>query len=262
MNKRVIMTTFIALILASQLVTAGEITDTYAAGNPLTADMMTNIATAVNNNNDFKHSPVTRTCPGGELVSGIDSGAGIVTCTPDKDTVTKYTPGTGISITDTTISVAPKNDAYTIPGNDFLPASRALFTDWGRYDIIGYGYPKTDAGFYTIKGIHLPSGAAINDVHCYFYDDNATYDIASYFFELRSTVFSAGTASIIATASGTATTGQSAAVIDVADTIITHTVNNSSQSYSLIVYFDASTGFTATTSSTLRLYGCTINYTR
>ena len=50
MKYSVIFTTVITLALSNQLVFAGEITDTYAAGDTLTATKMDNIKTAVNGN--------------------------------------------------------------------------------------------------------------------------------------------------------------------------------------------------------------------
>ena len=50
MKYSIISTTVIALALSSQLVFAGEITDTYTAGDTLTATTLDNIKTAVNDN--------------------------------------------------------------------------------------------------------------------------------------------------------------------------------------------------------------------
>ena len=50
MKYSIIFTTIITLVLTSQLVTAGSIADTYAAGDTLTATKMENIKTAVNHN--------------------------------------------------------------------------------------------------------------------------------------------------------------------------------------------------------------------
>ena len=50
MKYSVIFTTIIVMGLSSQIVFAGEITDTYAAGDTLTATKMENIKTAVNDN--------------------------------------------------------------------------------------------------------------------------------------------------------------------------------------------------------------------
>ena len=50
MKQKIIFTTIIALALYSQLVSAGSIADTYTTGNTLTATMLDNIKTAVNNN--------------------------------------------------------------------------------------------------------------------------------------------------------------------------------------------------------------------
>ena len=57
MKHRVILS--IALVLTSQFVSAGSITDTYTAGDTLTAANMDNIKTAVNGNaTDIKILPI------------------------------------------------------------------------------------------------------------------------------------------------------------------------------------------------------------
>lgn len=50
MKQRIIMVTTVALILTSQLVTAGSITDSYTTGDTLTAATIDNIKTEVNDN--------------------------------------------------------------------------------------------------------------------------------------------------------------------------------------------------------------------
>jgi len=176
---------------------------------------------------------------------------------------TAYTAGTGISITGSTISTARMTDSFSVTGGAFQAAFDAVPNNWGRFDSINYGFPKTSAGYYVTSAVHIPTGANINNVHCYFYDNDATYNIASYYLDFRYITLATGGASSIAQASGTATSGQSVSIIDVANTAISpaHTVNNEAYLYYLLVYIQPTTGYTATSSSNIRLYGCKINYT-
>lgn len=104
MKYRIIFTTVIVMALSSQLVFAGEITDpAYTTGDPLTATIMNNIRTAVNDNDATKQDRVAGTCVAGQSIRVINAD-GTVTCEVDTDTNTTYTAGSGISISDTTIS--------------------------------------------------------------------------------------------------------------------------------------------------------------
>ena len=89
MKYSVIFTTVIALALSSQLVTAGSITDTYTAGDTLTAAKMDNIKTAVNDNDTTKQDRVTGTCVVGQSIRVINAD-GTVSCETDTDTNTNY----------------------------------------------------------------------------------------------------------------------------------------------------------------------------
>lgn len=91
--------TIIALALTGQLVNAADITDTYSAGDTLTATKMDNIKTAVNS----KQDRVIQTCPVDQSIRVINAD-GTVSCEVDTDTNTTYTAGSGISISGTTIS--------------------------------------------------------------------------------------------------------------------------------------------------------------
>lgn len=240
----------------------GDITDvTTAAGSGLLGGAASGAANLSIDETVVQRRFKSGTCGGSQYVQDI-SVNGTPTCVTDSDTT--YTQGNGITINaSNVISRAVVTQDYSIPGNDFLPASYSDYANWARYDIEAYGYPKTDTAFYVTKGVFLPSGASINNVHCFFYDNDATYDIDGYYFDLRATTFSSASSTSIASASGTATTGQSTTIIDVAVTSLTtpHVVNNSINSYNIVVNFDASPGAVAGSFANIRFYGCKINYT-
>lgn len=58
MKQQIIYTTIIALAISSQLVSAGSVTDTYTAGDTLTAAKMDNIKSAVNDNDEIGRAHV------------------------------------------------------------------------------------------------------------------------------------------------------------------------------------------------------------
>ena len=154
-----------------------------------------------------------------------------------------------------------RGSGSNVSGGAFLPAFVTTSTGWRRYDISGnYGYPTTDLSSYATAGVTLPDGAILTAVRCYFLDSNITYDLTSFSLSLYSSPINGFSASSIASASGTPTAGSSATTIVVADTTISHTVDNSLNKYWFVVRMDASTGYTASTSSSLRLGGCGVEY--
>jgi len=87
-----------------------DITDTYNAGDVLTATTLDNIKSAVNS----KQNIVTGICSPGESIAAINAD-GTVTCEIDTDTT--YTAGSGISIVGTAISTAVQTRYLSLPGN-------------------------------------------------------------------------------------------------------------------------------------------------
>ena len=74
----------IAVVLSSQSVWAGDITDTYNAGEPLTNTHLDNIKAAVNDNNATKQSRVNGTCAVGQAIRVINDD-GTVICEVDSN---------------------------------------------------------------------------------------------------------------------------------------------------------------------------------
>lgn len=73
MKQSIIVATFTALTLSSQLVTAGSITDTYTPGDTLTATKMDNIKAAVNDNDSrigAARTTVTVNVIGADIAAG------------------------------------------------------------------------------------------------------------------------------------------------------------------------------------------------
>lgn len=99
MKYRIIYTTIITMALTGQLVSAGDLTDTYATGDTLTATKMDNIKTAVNS----KQDRVSGTCAVGKSIRVINTD-GTVECEDDTDTNTTYSAGSGLTLSGTTFS--------------------------------------------------------------------------------------------------------------------------------------------------------------
>jgi len=116
-----------ALAFSTNIVCAGEITDSYNPGDTLTATMMDNIKTAVNDNNTNKQNRVTGSCIAGQSIRVINAN-GTVTCEVDTDTNTTYTAGSGIAITGTSISARIGADITVNPTLTNIPQGSTTIT--------------------------------------------------------------------------------------------------------------------------------------
>lgn len=103
--KSIAMITVTAALtmLLSQLATAGSITDTYSTGDTLTATMLDNIKTAVNDNDSSKQDRVSGVCAEGSSIRTINDD-GTVECQTDSDTT--YSAGNGLTLIGTTFSAS------------------------------------------------------------------------------------------------------------------------------------------------------------
>lgn len=259
MNHGSIITITIALLFTSQLVTAGEITDTYTTGETLTTTTLDNIKTAVNDNDTTKQDRVTGTCTAGQSIRVINAN-GTVTCEVDSNTT--YSGGSGITISGTTISKTTQTDTYYIAGSDFQPVYLTDDTEWNAYDLSGqYGFPLVAGTQYVGHGVRLPNGATITEMRCGYYDNHATYDITAFSFALYSRLYTSTSAPTVVNATNATTTGQSSVIQESIVSGLTLTVNNATTAYNVLLRLGASTGYTATSSSSIRTYGCRITYT-
>ena len=58
-------------------------------------------------------------------------------------------------------------------------------TEWHAYDIRGqYAFPVTDGEQYVGHGVRLPDGATITEMQCGYYDNDPSFDIDQFRFNL------------------------------------------------------------------------------
>lgn len=168
MKYRII--TIIALAFTSQLVNAGSITDTYTAGDTLTAAKMDNIKAAVNDNDTTKQDRVTGVCAVGQSIRVINTD-GSVSCEVDTDTNTTYSAGTGLSLSGTTFSVPTKTHYFTVPAVAFRPyESDTTFTGGSTNPFMSI----TGGTIGTIAAVNLPHGARITGLSMRAWDVSVT----------------------------------------------------------------------------------------
>ena len=120
MKYSIIFTTVITLALTSQLVTAGSIADTYAAGDTLTATKMENIKTAVNDNDNNINLNTTNIGINNDQISTLLSA--------------QIAAAGSISLTGSTISTTPETlDEFTVsapgPGTLLVQVAGQWFLD-------------------------------------------------------------------------------------------------------------------------------------
>ena len=270
MKYSIISTTVIALALSSQLVFAGEITDTYTAGDTLTATTLDNIKTAVNDNDATKQNRVTGLCATGSSISVINAD-GTVSCELDTDTDTTYSAGNGINISGTSISlgsgsVSISHHAFTnslLHGCTFVHIGNYAYFSDGGWCVI------TDGDSVTAP-VQLPDGVLITSVTCNVLDNTTLGQISEVSMYANYVESTSTNYLFIADSDGTDTgsTGPTglATVSDVrqkvGDTDIGHRVNNYNNAYFIVVNFThTSTTTFADTGHGLSLAGCRIDYT-
>lgn len=159
--------------LSSQFVSAGEITDTYSAGDTLTAVKMNSIKAAVNDNNDFKDNQSTSgQCAAGSVVQSISS-SGVVICTSDADSggdITSVTAGNGLQGggDEGAITIKPSKGAVSIPSSAFVSTSNGAYTCQISQsgDKAELYTPSSESHCQSRAPISLPDGATITQFLC------------------------------------------------------------------------------------------------
>ena len=185
MKNRVIIVASVALALTSQYATAGDIADTYATGDALTAAKMDNIKTAVNS----KQDRVSGSCAAGQSIRVINVN-GTVSCEIDSDTDTTYSAGTGLNLSAGTFSVSTKTHYLMVPAAAFRPIeSDTTFTGATTNPYMNI----TGGTLAAVAPLDLPHGATITSLSMRAWDLSATNAVT---IDLRKFTGSASTTSI------------------------------------------------------------------
>lgn len=178
------------------------------------------------------------------------------------------TPGEALDVTGNarvsgnfTYSV-PKTYDYAIAGPEFIQANRIDDEEWRSGQTTGYKYLVNGGGNATYSsdseaGVHLPQGATVTQMLCYWYDNDATIDVSFTIHLLRITA--AGSVLSMGQVARAAAALQTTTIQTVSDTTINSaTIDNTSSTY--YMYLDNFTT-TGVPTSNVRWYGCHISYT-
>lgn len=178
------------------------------------------------------------------------------------------TPGEALDVTGNarvsgnfTYSV-PKTYDYAIAGPEFAQANHIDDEEWRSGQTTGYKFMVNGGGNATYTtdaeaGVHLPQGATVTQLLCYYYDNDAAIDVSFTIYLIRIT--SAGSVLSMAQVARPTTALQTTTVQTVSDTTVSSaTIDNTSNTYYL--YLDNFTT-NGVPSSNVRWYGCHISYT-
>ncbi len=246
---------FTLVIAMSFAANAGEVTDTFTAGDTLTATKMTNIKDAINDNNSTKQNRVTGACGAGYAIQTINAD-GTVVCELDDDAggdIEEVIAGAGLSGGGATGAVTLKRASGTV---SISPASfRATMSNGceSRAGPTFYWDTSSTATDCTAgAGVSLPDGATLTGLSCWVFDNDASghnwFSLSGGFDGVTHTVIYQTPLSV---------DSASRQQLSVTTTGFP-TVTNSTYSYTL--YWNG-THNTSTVDSWASFYSCTISYT-
>ncbi len=247
---------FTLVIAMSFAVNAGEVTDTFTAGDTLTATKMTNIKDAINDNNLTKQQRVTGACGAGYAIQSINAD-GTVVCELDDDAggdIQEVIAGAGLSGGGATGAVTLRRASGTVTVS---PASfRAIISNGceSRAGVTFYwDTSSTTTNCTAGAGVSLPDGATLTGLSCWGYDNDAS---GSNSFSLTAALLNGSATAVVFQ---TPTSVDSASRQELSDTTTGFpAVTNSAYSYTL--YWDGNHD-TSTVDSWASFYSCTISYT-
>jgi hypothetical protein len=179
-----------------------------------------------------------------DYLDGVD---GLRYVRDNGDTMTgNYTINGDLTV-DSVVYNTARTHYYSVGPVDFVPyGDDPLINNFGNG-----GVYVSDGSGYIFAGVHLPHGAAITTFTVYFYDADATANLkASLWGEYLTSAFQ------VISLDETTSSGSGGAM-NVTDSTINHTVNNSTLSYFVRVDSDPF----GTWSSNLRVRGVRIGYT-
>lgn len=243
---------------------AGDITDTYSAGDTLTATHMDNIKSAVNDNNTRLNAVETQTqplalgCSSGSAIQSIDA-SGNVTCEVDDDTnsggdITEVIAGSGLSGggTNGSVTLSRASGHVSIGQHHFEPVSnngciyaKSTYFYWRNI--------STNASCNASTAIALPDGATVTAMGCLLYDNDAAASNS-----VRLVRMNLGTGDEETLLEMSTTTD--ATFFQILDGAIPALGFVQNSSYTYQVYWVSSNHNTATVNNNAGIRGCSISY--
>ena len=247
---------FTLVIVMSFAVNAGEVTDTYTAGDTLTATKMTNIKDAINDNNSTKQNRVTGACGTGYAIQTINAD-GTVVCELSGD-ITEVIAGAGLSGGGTTGAVTLKraSGSVSVSGVNFKPYNS---TGCDAYSSTYYYYytSSTDSNCESLAGVFLPDGATLTGLSCMLYDnDGVSY--SSYAILWRSSIADFSSDNLFSTPATTNSPSPQTLQDNTSNTS-PNVVDNSLYNY--YVHWKSNSHDTSAVGTNAKIYNCTISYT-
>lgn len=231
----------------------GDITGVMAATGLSGGGAMGDVTLSVDTN--VIQSRVAGSCGPGSAIRVIGTD-GRVACEVDDDTNTTYTVGTGLSLSGTTMSIAP--GSVSVHGSAFMQWRDSIGCIQSR-DITYMHYTAGTGGSCTaLASLTLPDGATLGTLSCLAYDNSTVSGFTSYVnvrlyrIDLSTGLFD----SILGLGTGTDSPNLQTLVAAIPSG--KNAVDNNNFAYVLYAWFGNAD--LSTVGNNLRLYGCKIGY--
>ena len=251
----------IGTVAIASLAHADDITDNYSNGDTLTARTLNNIKSAVNS----KQDRVTGICPPGEAIAAINPD-GSVDCEVDSDSggdITRVIAGSGLSgggdSGSVTLSLSLVG-AVSVDSTAFRekhPHGDDCQLSSGVGNFAYFSPTSTSSVCGAQAPVQLPHGVTVRGINCLVFDSDSTAGSSIVISLHRKRIaFLSPVIETVFTTSRSTDSSNGLQNISASDTDL-GAVNNSFYSYYLHADFGTNTD---EASSSLRLYGCSINY--
>ncbi len=180
--------------LADGSVSASKLADGAVANGKLASGAITSdkladnsVTTAKIKDGEVKTSDLADgSVTAGKLVTGAVTASKLAGNIPQSKINFSGSISGNVQVTGNYRFASAKTYFHYINGNEFMNSDSSDDADWTRNGY-GYGYPSTDSYTYVVAPVHLPQGANISQLLCYFLDDSAglNWDTSSAFLYSR-----------------------------------------------------------------------------